>query len=147
MLQKRLIDFFLVQPIIAVVGVSRSGDQPANHIFKKFRDLRYAVYPVNPFAEEAEGEKCYPDLFSLPLSPSAVMLASTPSVSLKTIKDCISLNVSVIWLHKGIGEGSYSKKAVDLAKQHGIQIIENGCPMMFLGEVDIFHRALRWWKG
>lgn len=147
MLQHKLIDFFLSQPIIAVVGVSRTEDQPANHIFKKFKELQYVVYPVNPHAGRVDGERCYPDLLRVPLAPSAVMLAGTPEVSLKTIQDCVSLNVSVVWMHKGIGEGSYSEAAAALADKHGIKVIKNGCPMMFLGKVDIFHRALKWFKS
>lgn len=146
MLQTGLIDFFLSQPIIAIVGVSRKGDAPANHIYKKMRELDYVVYPVNPHTMRVEGDKCYPDLKSVPLKPSAVLLAGTPDVSYEIVKQCVALHVQVIWMHKGIGMGSYSSKAEKLARAHDIQVINNGCPMMFLGKVDPFHRLLKWFK-
>jgi predicted CoA-binding protein len=46
---------FLTGKRFAVAGVSRSGKQPANAIFKKLRDSGYEVVPVNPKAVEIEG--------------------------------------------------------------------------------------------
>jgi predicted CoA-binding protein len=146
MLQKDLIEFFLSQPIIAVVGVSGKKDNPANHIYKRFRELDYTVFPVNPNASEVEGDPCYATLEKLPLAPSAVMLAGRPEVSEELMHDCARLNVSVVWMHRGIGPGSYSRDASDLARKYGIKAIVNGCPMMFLGKVDPFHKVLSWFK-
>lgn len=146
MLQQDLINQFLSNQYIAVVGVSRKGDIPANYIFKKFKSAGYQTYPVNPNAETVEGEKCYPDLMSLPDQVESVFLAGPPEASAHAIDDCAKVGASIVWMHQGIGNGSYSSEANDKCKAHGIHAITNGCPMMFIKPVDPFHRVLRWVK-
>ena len=147
MLQLDLIKDFLAQKTIAIVGVSRKADIPANHIFDKFRSAGYHAYPVNPNAEEIDGEKCYPDLAHLPEKPDAVLLGSTPDVSFHIASEVIELQIPRVWMHKGIGKGSYSYEAAGKLIDHGVNVIKNGCPMMFIKNVDPFHRVLRWFKG
>ncbi len=60
---------FLNSERLAVAGVSRSGNQPANPIFKKLRDAVLEVYPINPRAQEVDGVECFPDVASLPVRP------------------------------------------------------------------------------
>jgi len=146
MLQKDLIQEFLGKKRIAVVGVSRKGDLPANYIFKKFKKGGYSVYPINPNANEVEGEKCYPDIYSLPEIPEAILMAGTPEVSEKCMEDCVKNKIPIVWMHRGIGKGSYSVKAEENAKRNGIKVISNGCPMMFISKVDGFHKFLSWIK-
>lgn len=146
MLQKNLIEFFLAQPIIAVVGVSREGNSPGNHIYKKFKELDYVVYPVNPKAARINGDKCYPNLYKVPLTPTAVLLAGPPESTEGVILDCIALHIPIVWMHRGIGTGSFSQEADMMARANGIQVIDNGCPLMFLGNVDPFHKVLKWFK-
>lgn len=146
MLPRDLIESFLAQPIIAVTGVSRNDDNSANHIYRRFKEADYVVFPVNPLADEVEGDKCFHRLKDLPLAPSAVMMASTPDASLATMRACIELNVPLVWMHSGIGQGSYSEEAAELGRAHGIKVIDQGCPLMFIGKVDLFHKVLRWIK-
>jgi predicted CoA-binding protein len=146
MLQVGLIHQFLAEKTIAVVGVSRDGDLPANHIYKKLRENNYRVYPVNPNAETVEGDKCYRSIGSLPSKPDAVMLASTPRVSEEVVTECITSGIKNIWMHRGIGEGSYSSVAEKYCRDHNVEPITNGCPMMFVGKVDWFHKFFRWIK-
>jgi len=146
MLQKALIREFLEKSSIAVVGVSRKADIPANSIFRKFQQAGYTVYPINPNADTVEGVKCYPNLASLPEMPEAVMLAGPPAATETAVQDCIRHNVPIVWMHKGIGRGSYSEKADHEAEANGVRVIRNGCPLMFVDKVDGFHKALRWFK-
>jgi len=60
MTSKAAIDDFLSQGRIAVVGASRSPRKFGNKVFRELQSRGYAVYPVNPRAEEVEGQKCYP---------------------------------------------------------------------------------------
>jgi hypothetical protein len=146
MLQLELIQGFLQNQKIAVVGVSRKGDIPANEIFKRLNANGYKVFPVNPNASEVEGKTCYPAIKDIPEKPDAVMLASTPEVSDQVIDECGEMGIKWAWMHHGMGKGSYSKTAVDKAKSLGINLVHNGCPMMFVGSVDPFHKFFRWLK-
>ena len=147
MLQTELIQDFLSREVIAVVGLSRKGDLPANFIFKKFVDAGYETYPVNPNAEEIDGVQCYPNVKAVPKTPDAVFLGGTPKVSENTIEDCVEAKVPIVWMHRGIGKGSFSEKAAELCENNGIKAVTNGCPMMFIQSVDPFHKLLRWFKS
>jgi predicted CoA-binding protein len=59
---------FLDQKRIAVAGVSRDTSQHpvGNLIYHWLKDTGHEVFPVNPHMESFEGDRCYPDLASIP---------------------------------------------------------------------------------
>lgn len=146
MLQKDLIQEFLKTRELAIVGVSRANDIPANYIYKKFKSAGYKVHAVNPNTREIEGDPCYPSVLSLD-TVTHVFMAGTPRVSEECATECIRKGITHVWMHRGIGNGSYSMKAEAMLTQAGIKVITNGCPLMYLTPVDPFHRVLRWLKA
>lgn len=138
---------FLAQRRIAVAGVSREEGQAANAIYRRLRDAGYEVVPVNPNAEEVEGDRCYPSIEALPEAPDGVLVATHPSVSPAVARDCVAAGVPRVWLHRGIGAGSASDEATAICREAGIAVLDGGCPMMFLEPVDIAHRCFRWFLG
>ena len=146
MLQVEQIRRFLDSKVVAVFGVSRKKDIPANGIFEKFRKAGYEVYAINPNTEQIDGIQCYPNIDSIPDKVEAALLACHPSISEMAVEDCISQGITNIWMHKGIGNGSYSEEAEKKCQENGIEAITNGCPMMFIKPIDPFHRILKWFK-
>lgn len=144
---KELINEFLEQKRIAVAGVSRRGDMPGNIIYRKLRSLEYQVYAINPNSEEAEGDRCYPDLSALPKPADGLIIATHPDQATGLVRQCHASGISRVWFHRSIGEGSYSDEAASMAEQLGISAIKGGCPMMYCQPVDIFHKCLRWVAG
>ncbi len=138
---------FLAQRRIAVAGVSRDNKQTANVIFRTLRDSGHEVIPINPNAREVEGVPCYPDLRSAPGPIEAVMLATHPNAALDLVKQCDSLGIKRVWMHRSIGPGSASEPAVRYCVENGIGLIDRGCPLMFCKPVDPFHRCMRWFMG
>ena len=138
---------FLASRRIAVAGVSRSGNQPANAIFKRLRDSGHQVVAVNPNASEIAGERCYSDLASIPGSLDAVMVVTHPDTSAEIVRQAVARGVKQIWFHRSFGGGSVSPDAIAECRSNGIEPIVGGCPMMFCGQVDIAHRCFRWWLG
>ena len=136
---------FLRGKRLAVAGVSRNGREPSNAIFKRFRSCGYEVFPVNPAATIVEGEPCYPDLKSLPAPIDGVMIATRPDVSVDIVRQCAALGIDRVWFHRSIGEGSVSPEALATCRASQITPIVGGCPMMYCGRVDIFHKCMRWW--
>ena len=61
-----LVQDFLAQKRVAVVGVSDKRETGCNAAYNRFRSAGYAVIPVNPRLTEFQGEPCYPDLKSIP---------------------------------------------------------------------------------
>ncbi len=138
---------FLAQKRIAVVGVSRTKQDAANLIYRKLRDAGYQVFPVNPNAEEVEGDTCYPDLKSIPGDGmDGVVVASRPEITEQIVERCAELNIPRIWMHRSLGfmGTSVSEKAVEFCKQNNITAIPGGCPMMFCQPVDLGHKCFRW---
>jgi predicted CoA-binding protein len=138
---------FLAQKRIAVAGVSRDPKQAANLVFRTLRKANYEVFPVNPKADEVEGEFCYHDLKSIPGGVDAVVVATPPEAAEAVVAECLDLNVSRVWLHRSFGAGSVADDAVALSREHGIPVIAGGCPLMFLPGTDVGHKCMRWMLG
>ena len=136
---------FLSGERIAVAGVSRSSSQAANAIFRKLRDSGYETVPINPNASEVEGERCYPDLATVPGSLDGVVVATHPNVAVDVVRQCGERGVGRVWFHRSFGGGSVSEDAVRQCEASGIDCIVGGCPLMFCEPVDVGHRCMRWW--
>jgi predicted CoA-binding protein len=136
---------FLRGKRFAVAGVSRSGKLPANAIYRRLRDSGYDAIPVNPSATSVEGVPCYPDLGSIPGPVDGVIVATHPDVSLQLVRQCAELGVKQVWFHRSFGDGSVSLAAVEECRTRGISCLVGGCPLMYCGPVDPFHRLMRWW--
>jgi predicted CoA-binding protein len=134
---------FLSQKTLAVAGVSRDGNLPANAIFRKLRDAGYDVYAVNPHAREVEGGPCFPDLESIPVPLDGVVLAAPPQASEGLVRECMAMGIPRVWMHRSFGTGSVSREAVALCREAGIAVIPGACPMMYLNP-DVGHRCIRW---
>jgi uncharacterized protein len=135
---------FLSSHRIAVTGVSRT---PASHggniVYKRLRDRGYEVFAVNPNADEVEGDRCYHDLGAIPGGVEAVVIATAPQAADGTMRECVELGISQVWMHRAFGAGSVSSGAADYGREHGITVIEGGCPLMFEPAADGGHRFLR----
>jgi predicted CoA-binding protein len=66
MATKALIDDFLAQRTLAVVGVSRKAEKFGNMVYRELKAKGYRVFAVNPRTESVAGERCYPSLSALP---------------------------------------------------------------------------------
>jgi uncharacterized protein len=138
---------FLSRKQLAVAGVSRDGNLPANLIFRKLRDAGYEVFPVNPNASEVEGAACYPDLASVPAALEGVIVATPPGAAEGLVRECADLGIPRVWMHRSLGTGSVSTAALELCLREGIAVIPGSCPMMFVEPVDLGHRCFRWLLG
>ncbi|HQV64508.1 MAG TPA: CoA-binding protein, partial [Anaerolineales bacterium] len=76
-----LVQNFLAQKKIAVVGVSDKRETGCNLAYTKFKENGYQVFAVNPRISTFNGDACYPDLKSLPEKPDAVFLLTNPKVT------------------------------------------------------------------
>ncbi len=136
---------FLAHKRIAVTGVSRT---PASHgsnvVYKRLKERGYQVFPVNPNAEQVEGDPCFADIRSIPGGVEAVVIATRPERAQGTVEECEELGIDEVWMHRAFGGGSVSKEAADYGRQHGMTVIEGGCPLMFEPVSDGGHRMMRW---
>jgi uncharacterized protein len=135
---------FLANQRIAVTGVSRTPKtHGSNTVYQRLRDRGYGVFAVNPNAREVEGDRAYPDLKSIPGGVQAVVIGTRPEIAEDTMHECAELGIKHVWMHHGAGATSVSDTATDYGRQHGITVIDGGCPLMFAPTADFGHRVLR----
>ena len=135
---------FLAHKRIAVTGVSRKPkEHGSNTVFKRLRDRGYQVFAVNPNADKVEGAHSYHDLSSIPGGVDAVVIATAPDKAEGTMRECVQLGIKHVWMHRGPGAGSVSPAAAGYGRQHGITVIDGGCPLMFGPTADLGHKIMR----
>jgi uncharacterized protein len=135
---------FLAHRRIAVTGVSRSPkDHGANFVYQRLRSRGYEVFAVNPNAGEVEGDRSYHDLRSIPGGVEAVVIGTSPEHAEETMRECVELHIGHVWMHRGPGRGSVSETATAYGREHGIDVIDGGCPCMFGPTADPGHKAMR----
>lgn len=115
----------------AVVGATDNKEKFGYKIYKCMKDAGYNVYPVNPGVEEVEGDKCYPNLESLPIKPDAVDVVVAPRVGVQIMHQCAQLGITTAWLQPGANGDS----VIEAGKQLGLNVIHDACIM-----VEIRHR-------
>jgi predicted CoA-binding protein len=139
---------FLAQKRIAVVGVSRDNrNHPTgNLIYERLKKTGHDVFPVNPHMQTLEGNRCYPDLKSIPGGVDGVVIVTRPEVTERIVHQCGDAGVRRVWMHRSIGKkgASVSPNAVEYCRQHGISVIAGACPMMYGDNADLGHTCMRW---
>jgi uncharacterized protein len=135
---------FLANKRVAVTGVSRTPKtHGSNTIYKRLRERGYDVFAVNPNADEVEGDRCYPNLSSIPGGVDAVVIGTRPERAEETMRECGELGITHVWMHWGAGASSVSEAATDIGRRQGITVIDGGCPLMFGPTADIGHKVMR----
>ncbi len=135
-----MVQDFLAQKRIAVVGVSDKRDTGCNLAYTKFKDAGYQVFAVNPRIASFQGDACYPDLASLPTMPDAVFMLTNPKVTDQIVQQCVDLGVKHVLMHCMMGTKpglakdmtSVSQSAVEMCKANGIAVIPGSCPNQYL---------------
>ena len=138
-----VIDRFLAQRHLAFVGVSREPKAFANAVYRRLRDDGRVLYPVNPAADQLEGDRCYPRLADVPDPVDGVVVMVQPHSVLEVVQDAIARGIPRVWLHKGLGSPPVPAAAVDLCREHGVEVVDGACPLMFTEPVRGIHRLHR----
>jgi predicted CoA-binding protein len=135
---------FLASRRVAVTGVSRTPKtHGSNNVYRRLRERGYEVFAVNPNTREVEGDRSYPDLASIPGGVEAVVIGTRPSIAEATMNECVALGIKQVWMHRGSGAGSVSDAATTYGREHGVTVIDGGCPLMFPPTADFGHKVMR----
>lgn len=108
---------------IAVVGLSGNPARPSYRLARKMQRLGYQIVPVNPRETEVLGEQAYPDLISIPFKIDIVQVFRSPEAAIEVAKEAVEINPQVFWLQEGV----ISPKAVEVAKEAGLEVVQNRC--------------------
>jgi uncharacterized protein len=133
----------MAQRVFALVGASRSGKKFGNAILRELKGKGLKVFPVHPQAENIEGDRCYPDLKSLPEKPGAVVICVSPAQSERVVKDAFEAGITRVWLQ----QGAVSDAALKFCESHKMTTVHGQCILMFAEPVQSIHSFHRWiWK-
>jgi len=134
---------FLACRRIAVTGVSHAPKgHGSNAVYLRLKQRGYEVFAVNPSAPVVEGDSTYPSLAAIPGGVEAVVIGTRPERAEATMRDAVALGVKQVWMHRAFGQGSVSEAATRYGREHGVTVIDGGCPLMFGAAADGAHRVM-----
>jgi uncharacterized protein len=108
---------------LAVVGLSADWYRPSNFAAKYMQEHGFRVIPVNPKYAEILGEKCYPDLRSIPEPVDLVDVFRKPQDCLPIAQDAVAIGAKVLWLQIGV----INEEAKRIAEAAGLTVVMNRC--------------------
>lgn len=108
---------------IAVVGLSPKSSRPSHGVSAAMQGFGYRIIPVRPAVEEVLGEKAWPDLRALPITPDIVNVFRAPEHVGPIVDACIELGIKAIWLQDGV----VNEKAALKAQRTGMTVIMDRC--------------------
>ncbi|MER7008383.1 CoA-binding protein [Dactylosporangium sp. NPDC000555] len=108
---------------IAVVGASRDPMKVAHSVPRQMRRHGWRIVPVNPFADEIFGERCYRTLADVPFPVDLVNVFRPSADATQVVKEALAIGAPAVWLQDGI----YSPEGRVLAEAAGVDFVENSC--------------------
>lgn len=142
-----LIEAFLAEKRLAVVGVSRRRQDFTRRLWEELLRRGYDALPVNPLAAEIAGRRCYRRVQEIEPPPGAALLLTRPAVTEQVVRDCAEAGIRRLWLYRAVGRGAVSQEAVAFCQAQGMPVVAGLCPRMFLPEAGWIHRLHGWlWK-
>lgn len=134
---------FLACKRIAVTGVSRKPQgHGSNAVYERLLDRGYDVVAINPNAESIGERPAYASLAAVPDGVEAVVIGTRPEHALDTVKEAVDLGITKVWMHRSVDAGSVSPEAVAYGREHGVVVIDGGCPLMFDPAADGAHKFM-----
>ncbi len=108
---------------LAVVGLSANDMRPSYFAAKYMQDHGYRIIPVNPRYNEILGEKCYPDLLSIPEPVDMVDLFQRSERVIPFVEQAIEIRAKVVWMQLGV----INQDAASIASSAGLEVVMDRC--------------------
>jgi uncharacterized protein len=144
MITKAMIDDFLAQRSLAIVGVSRTNKNKfGNGAYRDLKGKGYKLFIVHPSGEVIEGVQSYTSFKALPEPVSGVLVVVPPAQAVKVVQEAHEAGITRIWLQ----QGAESREAIQFAQDNGMNMVFGKCIMMFAQPQAFFHKPHRWVMG
>ena len=108
---------------IAIVGLSGKRYRPSYGVAEYLKREGYRVIPVNPEETEVLGEKCYPDLDSVPGEIDVVDIFRRPEFVPEIVEAAIRKGAKVVWMQEGV----IHEEAARRAREAGLTVVMDRC--------------------
>jgi predicted CoA-binding protein len=108
---------------VAMVGLSTDWSRPSNFAAKYLLDHGFDVVPVNPRYDEILGQKCYPDLKSIPTPVDIVDIFRRVDRIPPFVDEAIEIGASVVWMQLNLVHEEAAAKAIEA----GLEVVMDRC--------------------
>ena len=114
---------------VAVMGCSDNPSRDSLKIATLLRDKGFRVIPVNPQLQpealmEALGERCYPDLASIPEAVEIVDVFRRSEFVADITEQAIAKGARVLWCQLGVIDPDAARRA----QAAGLTVVMDRCP-------------------
>ena len=108
---------------IAVVGLSADWYRPSYFAAKYMQEHGFRIIPVNPKYTEILGERCYPDLKSIPEKVDIVDVFRKSEDCAPIAREAAAIGAKALWLQIGV----MNDEARQIANDAGMDFVQNRC--------------------
>jgi predicted CoA-binding protein len=110
---------------VVVVGCSANPGRDSHRVAAYLQRVGYRMIPVNPGLDEVLGEKCFPDLASIPTDVTLDIVdvfrraEHVPPI----VEAAIGCGAGAIWLQLGVTHPEAERRAAEA----GLQVVSDRC--------------------
>ncbi|HEY5078411.1 MAG TPA: CoA-binding protein [Opitutaceae bacterium] len=122
---------------IAIVGLSTDPQRASWFVGSYLKRAGYTIIPVNPKAQEILGERCYPDLASIPVPVDLVDVFRPAAECLSVARQAVAIKAKALWLQLRL----INLEGAEFASKNGLTVILDRCVKMEHGR---YHGLLHW---
>lgn len=108
---------------IAVVGLSGKRFRPSYGVAEYMQKAGYRIIPVNPREQQILGEKCYPDLESIPEAVDIVDIFRRSEFVPEIVEAAIRKGAKAVWMQEGV----VHEEAARRAEAAGVTVVMDRC--------------------
>ena len=116
-------DVLRTSHVIAVVGLSAKRWRPSYGVAEYMQRAGYKIIPVNPQETEVLGERCYPDLDSVPDSIDIVDIFRRSEFVPEIVEAAIRKGAKAIWMQEGVAHEAAARRATEA----GLLVLMDRC--------------------
>jgi hypothetical protein len=120
---KQIAEILRVGRTIAVVGLSAKRYRPSYGVAEYMQRAGYRIIPVNPHETEVLGEKCYPDVDSVPEPIDIVDIFRRSEFVPEIVEAAIRKGAKVMWMQEGV----IHEEAARRAQEAGLEVVMDRC--------------------
>ena len=120
---KQIAEILRVGRTIAVVGLSAKRYRPSYGVAEYMQRAGYRIIPVNPHETEVLGEKCYPDVESVPEPIDIVDIFRRSEFVPEIVEAAIRKGAKVVWMQEGV----VHEEAARRAREAGLEVVMDRC--------------------
>ena len=129
------INAFLGPKKLAIAGVSRNPKKFGRHVYEHLKTNGYELFPVNPNAEDINGDKVYQKLSELPEGVDKLFVVTPKSQTTAIVREAVEAGIKDIWVQ----QQSETDEVMEMVDKNDVNLISKECIFKFAEPVKGIH--------